>query len=152
MIGYYVAKLKTKPRSSTAKQRQRVVTSGLKRGFELSEIRKMVGGSISKLSSVEASDWIEKFSGEKLPNPPGEKPKPYKGKPNPGVTRMISTDQCEQIIRLLNDCFEGKSDAAYAWLKNNFKVDDPRELLTAMKGGQVIAVLKSMITRKQARV
>jgi len=140
--------LRTTPGSSTPKQRQRLVILGRRKGLDLNEIRKTVGGSIKQLSAKGASEWIVRFGGGTLPNPPGKKPSVYKGKkPKPGVTRMITEDQIDQIKRLLFECFDGQSLRACEWLKKNFKVDLPVELATAKRAGEVIRVLKEMSSR-----
>ncbi len=146
--------LNAKPNSSTKRQHQVLVTAGRRKGFDLAEIRRMVGGSLCGLSAAEASKWIEQFTGRPLSNPPGCKPPPYKGKPTPGITRMISDDQCQQIVRLATCYFDGDEGAARAWLQKNFGGADPRKVqpaATAKRGGEIIAVLKGMIKRRRNR-
>ena len=148
-----VPELSTKPGSSTAKQRSTLVVAGKRRGLSLAEIRKMVGGSIKQLSAAKASDWITHYTGRELPNPPGQKPSPYKGKPPArGTVRMIAPDHVEQIQRLGEEYFAPDVDGAglVKWLRKNFKVDSVHELGTAERAGEVIAVLKQMLTRRQA--
>ena len=153
-----MAQLNTKPFSSSKKAHTLLVVTGRKKGLDLAEIRRMVGGSVRRLSAKACSDWITRLTGKGLPNPPGEKPKAYKGRPAPGVTRMISDDQVEQIARLAADYFSDPSrareeadKAAKDWLRKNFKVGGPRDLGTAKRGGEVIAVLKGMLARKGRR-
>lgn len=143
-----MASLNTKPGSSTAKQRTTLVIVGKRTGLELNEIRKAVGGSISKLSAAQASEWIKHYSGSDLANPPGKKPGTYKRRSKSSATRIISNDQVEQIDRLSIDYFSGNTEAAGQWLEKNFDVITARQLATAERGGQVIAVLKTMHARR----
>jgi hypothetical protein len=76
-----------------------------------------------------------------LPNPPGEKPRPYARKNRTGATRMITPDHEEQITRLLGEYFTDLA-AGLAWLRKDFDAKCPRDLLTAARAGQVIHVLK----------
>lgn len=144
--------LNTKPGSSSKRQHQVLVMAGRRQGFDLAEIRKTVGGSIRRLSAAECSTWIEHFSGNGLPNPPGQKPSPYKGKRRTDATRIITNDQVEQIDRLGREFFD-EHRAFCTWLAKDFKVDDVRQLATAWRAGQVIRVLKDMLARRErARV
>lgn len=144
-----MAELNTRPGSSTAKQHQTLVVAARRRGLELPEIRRTVGGSIRKLSSAEASDWIKRFSGSDLPNPPGRKPSAYAAKKTTGAVRMITVDQVDQIERLMLEYFDYDRPLTQAWLRKNFKVDTVRDLATAQRGGQVIVVLKKMHARRE---
>jgi hypothetical protein len=159
-----MAELNSKPGSSTAKQHQALAIAGKGRGLSLAEIRKAVGGSLRKLSAAEASRWIEHFSGQGLPNPPGQKPSAYKGKrPAPGTVRMMTEDQIDQIMRLGVDYF-AEVHLLIAWLVKDFKVPDlaargarghraiVRQLGTAKRAGQVIRVLKLMIARRNRAI
>ena len=158
-----MAQLNPKPGSSTKRQHQTLVIAGRRRGLELAETRKIVGGSITRLSAAEASEWIEHFTGHGLPNPPGQKPGPYKGKrPAPGTVRMITEDQADQIVRL-GIAYFGEAHLLIAWLVKNFKIDAVmargqrghravvRQLGTAKRAGEVIRVLKEMVARKGTR-
>lgn len=155
------AALNPKPHSSTARQHQALVISGRNCGFDLAEIRRMVGGSIRRLSVAEAAGWISRFKDEDLPNPPGGKRSAYpRHQRQSGVTRIITQAQVEQIDRMLGEYF-GDGCAAYEWLNKNFKVgalgdhDKPgdviRRLATAQRAGEVIRVLKQMVGRRGAR-
>lgn len=147
--------LNTKPGSSTAKQHSRLVILGKRRGFELAEIRKMVGGSIRRLSAAEASDWIERFGGGELPNPPGQAPPPERRRTQPGVTRMITPDQIAQIGRLGLEYFANDVTRFLDWFGRNYKPEVMstdaaaviRQLGTAERAGQVIAVITRMLAR-----
>ncbi len=144
-----MAALKKKQGSSSPKQRQTLVIAGKRRGMALSEIRSMVGGSISELSSAEASAWITKFSGRDLQHEPGTKRSAYAGKKAEGL-RMITQDHVEQITRMGVTYFENES-AFENWLDKNFKVRDPWKLGTAARAGEVIKVLKAMHDRRDSR-
>ena len=142
-----MASLNAKPGSSSKRQHQTMVITAARKGIALNDLRSMVGGSLRALSSAQASDWIKRISGQTLPHPPGQKPSPRKGRSAPGVTRMISEDQCEQIMRLAREYFDDDDDAARAWLLKHFKVHEPRELATAVRGAKVIVALKTMANR-----
>ncbi len=142
-----MAKLKTQSKTCTANQRKRIVLAGKPHGYSVDDLRDMAGGKLHDLSSQQASDLIKKLSGDDLPNPPGKKPG-YKGKPNSGNLRLISSDQEEQIVRLMNEYFDYDRAASGAWLEKNFKVKEVRLLATAKRGGEVIYALKTMINRK----
>lgn len=154
--------LSTTPGSSTKLQHQTLVMAGKDKGFELNAIRKMVGGSLRRLSAAKCSEWITHFSGKGLANPPGQKPGVYKGKRKPGTIRMITEDQVDQIERLGLEYFATASDFA-RWLARDFdceirwRMGEPigteikeqiRRLATAERAGQVIRVLKIMQTRR----
>lgn len=145
-----MAELKTTPRSSTPAQRKRLVLAAKRRGICVDVLRGHVGGSISALSSARCSELIEQLTGDPLPNPPGKKPSAYKGRPADGVTRLITDDQCDQIMRLAREYFDGSEPAARAWLDKNFKVTDPRGLATSVRGADAIYTLKLMVNRKCA--
>ena len=144
-----MAKLSTAPGSSTARQRQ--VLHQLKRRHRWSDddLHDAIGArSTTLLSSERASECIRRLGGGRLPNPPGQKPSPYAGRPNrTAATRMIAPDHEEQIERLLLVYFDDL-DAGSAWLEKNFDAKRPRDLLTARRAGQVIHVLKDMIARR----
>lgn len=153
-----MATLNTTPRSSSKKQHQKLVLAGLDRGFDLAAIRKAVGGSICKLSTAECSDWIKHYSGDDLPNPPGEKPSVYRRKRcSDGAVRMITDDLVEQIDRLGWAYFSdvGKFEN---WLTKNFampfaagpgRIRVIRSLGTAKRATEVIVVLKRMLARRE---
>ena len=63
---------------------------------------------------------------------------------------MITDDHCEQITRLSLWYFDGSEDAARQWFIKNWKVNEPWQLQTADRAGQVITVLKEMCERKSA--
>jgi len=149
-----MAVLNDKPGSSSKKQHSTLVIAGQRLGFDLNEIRGMVGGSIRKLSARGCSDWIQTFTGRDLPNAPGKKPRPYKKRRSKqnrdregAVFRMIQPDHTHQICRLMREYFEN-DHYAQLWLRKNFKVGQPHELLTAQRAGEVIAVLKRMLARR----
>ncbi|MGB2984768.1 MAG: hypothetical protein WBE26_02705 [Phycisphaerae bacterium] len=98
--------LNPNPNSCSKRQVQTLVLEARKHGFTLEDVHQMVGGAITRLSAAEASDWIKRFSGKDLPNPPGQKPSAYKGKPQPGVTRKITADHIDQIERLMLEYFD----------------------------------------------
>ncbi len=164
-----IASLRDTPRSSSKKQHQTLVLAALKHGLDLHELRAMVGGSLCALSAKGCSDWIKRFSGRDLPNPPGGKPWPYKprhrpssrihaGGISPGVNagaldrpipRVIQQDHIDQIGRLMLRYFEGNVAAASAWFLKNWKVKEPRDLLTSARAGEVIRALKEMVERRE---
>ena len=156
-----MAALNPQPSSSSKRQHQVLVMAGRRRGFDLAEIRRMVGGSITALSAAVCSEWIERFSGRGLANPPGQKKSPYAGRRSNGNLRMITNDHIEQIIRLANQHFREDKDslcpedslcpAARNWLQKNFGVNHPRLLATAQRAAQVITVLKEMHQRRAAQ-
>ena len=152
--------LNPRPGSSTKLQHQTLVIAGKRRGFTLAEIRQAVGGSITRLSAAECSNWITHYSGKGLANPPGEKPSVYAGKRAGGATRIITADQIDQIIRLGLDYFGFRGRFAI-WLRKTFQEipviealdrDDLdymiRALSTAQRAAEVIVVLKQMNARK----
>ena len=152
------AVLRTASGTSTAKQHQTLVIAASKKGTDLHELRKLVGGSLRRLSAKECSDWIERFSGKGLPHPPGAAPPAYprRRSPSPGVDagrntvpRMILTPYVDQIGRLMLRYFENNPAAAIAWFRKHWKCDSPRELGTTERAGQVIAALKKMLARKE---
>ena len=151
------------PGSSTKLQHQRLVMAGRDRGLDLNEIRSMCGGSLRALSARAASDWITRFTGRDLPNPPGQAPRAYRH-PAPGTTRMIAEKHIGQILLLLCKVFP-TLDAGLYWLAGNFKIpvvnlkstgrtlhsvtvasptETIRQLGTARRAGEVIRVLKAM--------
>ena len=147
-----MAKLSDNPGSSTKAQRSRLVVVARQRGIDLSELRDLVGGSVSALSSADCSAWITKLSGQDLPHPPGQAPR-RKGRPAPGTVRMITQDHVDQISRLMGEYFgwgtNGPHVSAFHWLRKDFKEvkTDIRDLATAQRAGEVIRVLKSMLAR-----
>lgn len=155
--------LNTTPGSSTPKQRQSLHRIKRRRAWSDAQLHDAIGAdSTTHLSAKEASASIERLSGMGLPNPPGEKPGAYAGKRKaPGVVRMITDDQVDQIERLMLEYFHGNKEQAYAWLHKNFgipnliaKLDGPyliRSLGSSKRAGQVIRVLKDMVTRNQNR-
>jgi hypothetical protein len=153
-----MATLNTNPGSSTAMQRQALHRIKRKRGWSDDQLHAAIGtGSTCDLSSQEASECITRLSGVKLPNPPGKKPSVYPDKKTPGVARMITEDQIEQISRLGLTYF-GIPREFRAWLAKDFKVPHDgnvlhmiRQLATAERAGQVIRVLRMMHARRNGR-
>jgi len=143
-----MAELNTKPSSSTTAQHKALVIAGLRRGMSVDDIRHDVGGSITALSAEQCSKWITRYTGRGLPNPPGQKPKTYKGRPAPGTVRMITGDQVDQIYRLGLSCFDGCGARFIDWLSTTFKVTVPGDLATSKRAGEVIRVLKQMQSRR----
>lgn len=158
-----MAQLNTRPGSSSKKQHQVLVMAGRRQGFDLAEIRRMVGGSLRKLSAAEASEWITRFSGQELANPPGKKPRSYAGRKRSDAVRMITDDHIDQIARLGLDYF-GDPHALHAWLAKNFGIPfiEPRldqtlsdlirtKLATARRAADVIHTLKTMLSRRKTK-
>jgi len=139
--------LDTRRATITSGQQRRLFVIARDRGMDLDQLREAIGGSISRLSAAQASEHIERLSGEPLPNPPGQAPK-RKAAPAEGVTRMITPEHIEQIERLLKEAFANR-DAGMAWLSKDFKVDQIRGLATAERAGQVIRVLKEITARSK---
>ena len=145
------AALSTKPGSSTKLQHQTLAIVARRAGLDIHEVRKMVGGSLRRLSVAKCSAWIERLGGGKLPNPPGRKPGAYAGKKRePGVIRIIHPEHIEEIRRLGLWIFAPSAARFYAWLYKNFKVNSIEDLATAERAGQVIRVLKGMLKRKES--
>jgi hypothetical protein len=144
--------LRTKPNTSTPSQWRAIHVLARDRGLSRDAVHDAAGvASLRELSSAQASQLIERLGGGELPNPPGRSPKPARRPPPArGVTRMISTDQAEQIERLGLLYFEPNDQALRAWLTKDFECPrgDPRELATAQRAGEVIAVLKQMLHRR----
>jgi hypothetical protein len=63
---------------------------------------------------------------------------------------MITDDHIEQIVRLGLEYFGDKEVRFYHWLRANFKVDQVHQLASIERAGQIIHVLKEMITRKES--
>jgi hypothetical protein len=159
-----IPSLRDTPRSSTKKQHQTLVLAALKHDIDIHELRRMVGGSLCALSAKDCSEWIKHFSGRDLPNPPGGKPWPYRrrrrghpfgaqGKPERSegsIPRVITASHEEQIGRLMLRYFEGNVAAASAWFLKNWKVKEPRDLLTTARAGKVIRALKDMLERRES--
>ncbi len=143
------AALRNDPGSSTKKQHQVLVIVAGNKGFDLQELRKMVGGSLRRLSARECSDWIRRFSGKELPNPPGGKPWPYKRRRKRDTVRLITREHIEQIGRLMLRYFGDNQAVAMAWFRKNWKVDDPEDLEDTQRAGAVIRVLKAMVERRE---
>jgi hypothetical protein len=61
---------------------------------------------------------------------------------------MIADSHIQQIGRLMLRYFEGNQFAAAAWFKKTWKIDDPRDLGTTERAGQVIRTLKAMLARR----
>ena len=153
------AVLRATPNSSTNFQHQTLVIAASKKGIDLHELRKMVGGSLRRLSAADCSAWITRLSGRGLPNPPGAAPPIYSRRRRPAPTayglqptvsppRMIQVSHIEQIGALMLRYFGGNPAAASAWFKKNWKCAEPCELGTTKRAGQVIAALKRMLARK----
>ncbi len=146
-----VATLRTQSGSSTARQRQ--VLHQLKRrlGWSDAELHSAIGvESTTLLSAGQASVCIGRLGGGSLKHAPGTKPAPFaRRRHKTDATRMIAPDHEEQITRLLREHF-GNMAVGVAWLQKNFDAEQPRDLLTAKRAGQVIRVLKDMTERRQA--
>lgn len=155
-----MATLNAAPRSSTATQRKVLVLVARKAGYGVDAVRELVGGRLHDLSARQASEWIRRFSGRDLPNPPGQAPRPYRRKaglsPGRGETkrggsvRMIAAEHVEQLERLGVQYFDGDAEKFHVWLRKYHKVNDAQELATAARATNVIRVLKDMLTRKEA--
>jgi len=143
------AVLRTFPGTSSAAQRKKLAIAAKRKGIEIYELRGLVGCHLHDLSSAAASDWITRLSGDDLPNPPGGKPWPYARRKTRDTVRMVTADHMEQIGRLMLRYFENNTAAAVAWFRKNWKCDEPRELGTTERAGEVIAVLKKMLQRKE---
>ena len=159
-----MAQLNPKPGSSTKRQRYRLHQLKRDLGFTDDELHVIIGAaSTTHLSAAQASEWITHFTGRGLPNPPGQKPSSYKGKrATPGVTRMITDDQVDQIVRLGVEYF-GEVHLLISWLVKDFKLPAVeargarghravvRHLGTARRAGEVVRVLKLMIARRNKK-
>ncbi|MCO6436514.1 MAG: hypothetical protein J5J06_05455 [Phycisphaerae bacterium] len=143
-----MTQLSTVPNSSSKLQHQKLVMEAANKGFALGELRKMVGGSLRRLSALECSEWIRHFGGGDLPNPPGKKPRPY-GRKRTASVRVITADHVEQITRLGLTHFHSP-ERFENWLETNFKVRSPEQLLTAARAGEVIHVLFTMHQRARS--
>jgi len=143
------ASLHTASGTCSAAQRKRLVIVARRAGFSVDSLRDHVGGKLHDLSSAEASSWITRLGGGDLDHPPGTAPRRKTERKKPGVIRMITPAQCEQITRLGAACFGAPEEAFSTWLKKNFKVSDAHALGTARRGGEVIAVLKRIQSRKK---
>jgi len=141
--------LRDTPGSSTAKQRQMLHRLKRRHGMTDDDLHEAIGAaSTTLLSARQASEAIERLSGRGLPNPPGCKPGSYASRRKPpGVTRLITADHVEQIMRMGLDCF-GDRDIFLAWLSKDFKVGDPHQLGTAKRAAELIRVLKLMLSRR----
>ena len=146
-----MAKLSTNPGSITQRQITAIWSTARGRGLSSEQVHEAAGGSLAALSRKQASDLIDRLGGGGLPNPPGEAPPPARHRAKPGVTRMITPEQIEQITGLLLDVFDDAESHAYAWLDKMFKVDSIRALATAKRAGEVIRVLKEMRARRRAK-
>jgi hypothetical protein len=116
--------------------------------IDIDEVRESIGGSIKALSCKAASGLIENLGGGPLPNPPGQAPQEHHTR-KPGVVRMITSQNVEQIERLLGEYFDDGDGRAMAWLKKDFKVSTVRELATTHRAGQVVHTFKTMVARRQ---
>lgn len=170
--------LRTQPHSSTARQHQTLVIAGQKRGMDLAEVRRTVGGSLRALSAADASRWIKLFTNRDLPNPPGGKLGPYQRRDRSrdrsrdqsrdrsrerkrpdgegkdslclrATPRIITPDHIEQIGRLMLQYFAGNVLAAQQWFRKTWHVQEPADLLDTEQAGKVIKVLKDMVKRKE---
>lgn len=139
--------LRDKPSTSTTKQHRKLICAARQVGINVDQLRQMVGGSLRNLSAKQASMLIQRFTGEALPNPPGEKPHSYARRPHDTI-RIIAADHIEQIDRL-GALYFCDADRYRQWLKKNFKVVYPDQLLTAERACEVIYVLKTMIERRK---
>ena len=162
------AGLSTQHGSVTTAQIKRLHQLGIPRGFTHEDLRALAEvESLKDLSSAAASDLIRQLGGGELKHAPGQAPAPSRAKGRTrGTIRLITEAQLQQIERLGKEVFTGAnggngesspvsvlsvpscSDVFMAWLKKDFKVETIRDLATAERGGQVIAVLKEMLARR----
>ena len=160
--------IRTAPGSSTAKQHRALILSARSKGLNLDQLRDLCGGSLRALSAAQCSELIKGISGRDLPHPPGGKPWPYSPRRSQSrerkrpdgratavsamrpVPRMIQDSHVEQIGRLMLRYFEGNVLAARQWFEKNWKVKEPRDLLSTKRAGQVIRALKEMVQRKES--
>lgn len=142
-----MASLNTQPGSSSKAQRSVLVIEAKRRGIDLDELRRMVGGSVSALSAAKASEWIRQISGRPLPNRPGQAPRTT-ARAREGIVRMVTPELVDQIERIGVSYFDGSEDAYRAWLRKYHGVDHPRMLATARKAAQIATALKQMHTRR----
>ena len=144
-----MARLRTTPESSTKEQRCKL--HQLKRRLRMTDeqLHDAIGAeSTTALSAAAASECITRLGGGALPNPPGKKPSVYKGRAKPGVVRMISSDQVDQIERLIREYFNYDQEQSAVWFRSTFKCATIRELGTAKRGAVAISTLKGMHTRR----
>ena len=170
------ASLCDQPGTVTTAQIKRLHQLGIPRGFSHEDLRALAEvESLKDLSSAAASDLIRQLGGGELKHAPGQSPPPSREKGRQrGTIRLITEAQLQQIERLGEEYFaqagtQGHGDtgtqaagsrssslrpsvppslAFIAWLKKDFKVATIRDLATAERGGQVIAVLKDMVARR----
>jgi hypothetical protein len=117
-----MAQLKTQPNTSTVAQRRKLVLAAKRIGLALDDIYAMVDGrKLHNLSSAETSALITRLSGDGLHHPPGKAPRPYHGRRERGVTRIITLAQIEQITRLALLYFGGNAAAVAAWMLKDWK-------------------------------
>jgi len=161
--------LNSTPGSITTAQLKALHATARQRGLDHDALHDAAGvASLKTLSTADASELLLRLGGEVLPNPPGRKPPPSRSRRRSDTVRMITPDQIEQIGRLGREYFGAEGDQATrqqgtkaeqsepgtrnsepdafaGWLKKTFKVSAVRDLATAEKAGQVIAVLKGML-------
>jgi len=141
-------KLNTKPGSSTPAQRKMIAISAKRRHLTIDDVRDLVGGKLHVLSCASAASLIERLTGEKMKNLPGQKPSPYKGRPS-GI-RLRTEGQVQQITRLGLQFF-GNDEAEFdCWLFNNFETACPAQIDTAKRASHIAYTLKIMLKRKES--
>ena len=146
-----MAELRTARGTWTQAQRQRIFGAAKRRGISHEQLREWAGvRSLADLSSARASALIERLTGRRLHHPPGRAPF-KRHRATPGATLMITPDQVDQIERMGLSFFRGHLRSFDEWLAKNFKVADVRGLATALRGGQVIRVLREMLARPRGR-
>lgn len=156
--------LTTDPGTVTPRQISALHRVAIRRGLDHEALREAAGvESLKHLSRAEASKLIRRLGGGDLPHAPGTKPAPSRAptyrrnrarsasEGTRAPIRMITPDQEEQLYRLGVEFFCDSSVDFVNWLRKNFKVELPRELATAVRAGQVIAVLSRMIDRRNNR-
>lgn len=136
--------LDTRQATSTPQQRKRIVLLGNSQSLTVDDLRDMTPlGSLRELSKQEASDLIERLGGGRMQT---ARQSPYPRRQSTDATRMITREHVTIITEMMERKF-GDSEHALAWLKRNFKVDTVRDLGTAERAGEVVAVLKEMLDR-----
>jgi hypothetical protein len=164
------AALSTQHGSVTSSQIKRLHQLAIPKGFTHEDLRALAEvESLKDLSSAQASDLIRQLGGGELKHAPGQAPPPSRERGRSrGTIRLITEAQLEQIERLGAEYFSAGQNpprqvgghAQHSalstqhfrdWLSRDFKVATIRDLATAERGGQVIAVLKGMLARRERK-